>query len=83
MGLVPAGAYKNKEFRESMVHFEAGVDRSRQDVLFDPQTSGGLLIGVNGSQAVDLVNALGRAGIDEAAEIGEVLTEPEERIWVD
>jgi len=83
MGLIPAGAYKNKEFRESMVHFEAGVDRSRQDVLFDPQTSGGLLIGVNGSQAVDLVKALGSAGIDEAAEIGEVLTEPEEKIWVD
>jgi len=83
MGLIPAGAYKNKEFRESMVHFEAGVDRSRQDVLFDPQTSGGLLIGVNGSQAVDLVKALGSAGIDEAAEIGKVLTEPEEKIWVD
>ncbi len=82
MGLIPAGAYKNKEFRKSMVHFEAGVDRSRQDVLFDPQTSGGLLIGVIGAQAADLVKTLWEAGIDEAAEIGEVLAEPEEKIWV-
>jgi selenide,water dikinase len=82
MGLIPAGAYKNKEFREAMVHFEIEVDRSRQDVLFDPQTSGGLLIAVSGTQSVDLVKALREAGIGEAAEIGEVLGGPEEKIWV-
>jgi selenide,water dikinase len=82
LGLIPAGAYKNKEFRETMVHFETGVDRSMQDVLFDPQTSGGLLIAVNGTQGVDLVKALREAGIDEAAEIGEVLGRHEEKIQV-
>jgi selenide,water dikinase len=82
MGLIPAGAYKNREFREAMVVIEAGVDRARQDLLFDPQTSGGLLIGVDSSQAVDLVKALKDAGIDESTEIGEVLGGPEEKIWV-
>jgi selenide, water dikinase len=82
MGLIPAGAYKNKEFRESMVHIEAGVDRFRQDVLFDPQTSGGLLIAVRSAQAGTLVKALGSAGVIGSAEIGEVLTGPEEKIWV-
>jgi selenide,water dikinase len=82
MGLIPAGAYKNKEFREAMVVFDAGVDRSQQDVLFDPQTSGGLLIGVNGAQTCDLVKALGEAGVAESAEIGEVLAGPDEKIWV-
>jgi selenide,water dikinase len=82
MGLIPAGAYKNKEFREAMVVIEPGVDRARQDLLFDPQTSGGLLIGVNGTQAVDLAKALKDAGIDESAEVGEVLAGPEEKIWV-
>jgi selenide,water dikinase len=82
MGLIPAGAYKNKEFREAMVVIEPEVDRARQDLLFDPQTSGGLLIGVNGAQAVDLVKALKDAGIGEAAEVGEVLAGPEEKIWV-
>jgi selenide,water dikinase len=82
MGLIPAGAYKNKEFREAMVGFEDAVDRSRRDVLFDPQTSGGLLIAVRGDQADELVKALRDAGIDEPAEVGEVLAGPEEKIWV-
>jgi len=54
MGLVPAGAYNNREFRECMVEFASSVDRITQDVLFDPQTSGGLLICVDRDRADDL-----------------------------
>lgn len=82
MGLIPAGAYKNREFRESMIDFAESVERSRQDVLVDPQTSGGLLISVNGHQAGELVAALKDAGIGDAAQIGEILSGPEEKIWV-
>ena len=82
MGLIPAGAYKNREFRESMIEFMAPVPRSRQDVLVDPQTSGGLLISVDAHQGEKLVAALKDAGVAEAAEIGEVLNDPEEKIWV-
>ena len=82
MGLVPAGAYKNREFRENMVDFAPSVDRIVQDILFDPQTSGGLLIGVGKENAGDLVAELQEKGILEAAIIGEVMTESEERIVV-
>ena len=82
MGLIPAGAYKNREFREAMVDFKTDVDRSLRDVLFDPQTSGGLLIAVRGTQADKLVESLGSSGVLGSAEIGEVLTGPEEKIWV-
>jgi hydrogenase maturation factor len=41
-----------------------------------------LLIGVNGTQALDLVKALKSAGIADSTEIGEVLAGPEEKIWV-
>lgn len=82
MGLIPAGAYKNREFRESMMDVAQNVERSRQDLLADPQTSGGLLIGVSADQAADLVTALKDAGIDAAAQIGEVLESPEEKIIV-
>ena len=51
MGLIPAGAYKNREFQEPMITFAETVERSRQDVLFDPQTSGGLRISVSAHQA--------------------------------
>jgi selenide,water dikinase len=82
MGLIPAGAYKNREFREAMVTFADAVDRSRQDVLFDPQTSGGLLICVSAADAPGIVAALRDGGITEAADIGEVLEGPQEKIWV-
>ena len=83
MGLIPAGAYKNREFRESMVLFDKTVNRTLQDVLFDPQTSGGLLMSVKASQAASLVAALKDAGIEAAAEIGEVVDGPEEKIRVE
>ena len=82
MGLVPAGAYKNREFRECMVDFDPSVDRLVQDILFDPQTSGGLLIGVQQDRAGDLVSELKEKGIDAAAVIGEVTAAPRERIVV-
>ena len=83
MGLVPAGAHRNKEFRQRMVAFGPGIDAVMQDVLFDPQTSGGLLIGVAADQADALVKALHAAGVAAAAAIGEVTAGPEERIVVD
>jgi selenide,water dikinase len=82
MGIIPAGAHKNREFRDPMTTFAEKVKRSLQDVLFDPQTSGGLLISVSRHQAGDLVSALKDAGISDAAQIGEVLSSPEEKIWV-
>lgn len=82
MGLIPAGAYKNRKFRESMVTFADTVERSRQNVFFDPQTSGGLLISVKADQSMELVAALQNAGIGDAAEIGEVLHGQDEKIRV-
>lgn len=82
MGLLPAGAHKNKSFRASMVSFSAAVDPVMQDVLFDPQTSGGLLISVAREQADDLVADLIRKGVAEAAVIGEVNADAAERIYV-
>ena len=82
MGLVPAGTYNNREFRECMVEFASSVDRIIQDVLFDAQTSGGLLICVERDRANELLQELKEKGIKDAAIIGEVLSEPKERIIV-
>ena len=81
MGLIPAGAYKNREFREKIVDISSSVDRTVQDILFDPQTSGGLLICVERESADDLLIRLKNKGMD-AAIIGEVLPEPKGRIVV-
>lgn len=47
MGLVPAGAYKNKGYLKRLVTFSDSVCESVRDLMFDPQTSGGLLISVS------------------------------------
>ena len=82
MGLIPAGAYKNREFREQMITFAETVPRTMQDLLFDPQTSGGLLIGVSDAHCKDLVSALKDGGITNAAHIGDIVDSQVERISV-
>jgi selenide,water dikinase len=82
MGLVPAGAHKNREFRAPVVEFASSVDPIVQDVLFDPQTSGGLLISVAADSAHALIGALKERGIQDAAIVGEVISEPKEKIVV-
>ncbi len=83
MGLVPAGAYRNRDFRLFMVDFAPTVNRILQDVLFDPQTSGGLLICVAPEKAEDLLKALKAKGIQDAAMVGEVISEPKDKILVE
>jgi selenide, water dikinase len=81
MGLIPAGAYKNRKFRESMVHISSDVPLALADILFDPQTSGGLAISVDKSHGEQLLNTLHEKGIGWARIIGEITTGPEQ-IWV-
>lgn len=83
MGFVPAGAYHNREFREAMIEFFPTVPRVLQDMLFDPQTSGGLLISVSEGHAALLVEKLQAAGMEAAAQIGSIVAGKGEKIWVD
>jgi len=59
-------------------NFEMQVTLSKADdeLLYDPQTSGGLLLSVSGSQADDLLKALHRNGVETAVCIGEVVDGP-------
>jgi selenide,water dikinase len=53
-----------------------------QDLLFDPQTSGGLLIAVPDSQADDLIDQLKKEGIEAAVRVGEVVASDRPHIRV-
>ncbi len=72
MGLLPAGAYENRRFLEGKVDFGEGVLRALQDVLFDPQTSGGLLVAAAPGQAEKMLEEMRAAGLT-AAVVGRVL----------
>ena len=67
MGLVPAGAYRNRDFAERSASVRGEVSRAMQDILYDPQTSGGLLIAVDERDAEALC-----AEVPGAAVIGHV-----------
>ena len=69
MGLVPAGAYRNRNFAQASAEVRGDVPRALQDILYDPQTSGGLLIAVDERDAEALLKEL-HASVPEAAVIG-------------
>jgi len=83
MGLFPAGAYRNKAFRACMVDGLSEPEPVVSDLLFDPQTSGGLLISVPAGPAEELASALLQEGVDCAALVGEIVPEPVGRIVVE
>jgi selenide,water dikinase len=82
MGMIPGGLHRNRDFRRGIVDIDAKVPQYLQDILFDPQTSGGLLIAVPGAKASRLLKKLHSAGVAEAAIIGRVVPAPKGRIKV-
>jgi selenide,water dikinase len=82
-GLIPAGAYRNRDFRKKMIDFSPSVDRTLQDIMFDPQTSGGLLISVQNESADELLHGLKAKGLEYAVIIGEVIADQGEKIIVE
>jgi selenide,water dikinase len=80
-GIVPAGAYRNAQYRESMVD-STGIKEDLKSVLFDPQTSGGLFISLPRDAAQDLIEDLHEHGINDAALIGEITTNNPGRLIV-
>jgi selenide,water dikinase len=83
MGMIPGGTYRNKEFRSKMIEAPGGLPDRVLDILFDPQTSGGLFIAVSSDRADLLLSRLRQNGVVEAAIVGEVVSHPKERIVIE
>lgn len=76
-GILPEGMYRNRNFAGPYV--DAGnVPLHVQDVLFDPQTAGGLLMAVDPGDAEDLLAALAEC-VPSAQRIGEICAESGEK----
>ena len=80
MGMVPGGTGRNREYAACKVEVLGGVPDIRVDILYDAQTSGGLLISVEGQRVNLLLEQLHRRGVTWATIIGEVLDGPKGRI---
>jgi selenide,water dikinase len=68
-GLIPAGTYRNRDFRKKIVVDHDGLPAVTSDILFDPQTSGGLLFTVAREKAAAVIAELIATGA-QAAIIG-------------
>ena len=82
MGMIPAGAYSNRQFFSCRVDVAPSVSTALFDLFYDPQTSGGLLISLTAHDADKLVSSLREDGDHVSAIVGEVVKEPEGRIEI-
>jgi len=80
MGIVPGGLHRNRQFREHLIEIDKSCPDWMVDILFDPQTAGGLLISLSETHADTLLKKMHAQGISEAAIVGEIAAAPQGRI---
>lgn len=79
---IPGGGYANRSHYEKWVEFEGNISETKKALVFDPQTSGGLLISVPKEKADALVKELSERKTLKSQVIGEVLLKREDDIYL-
>ncbi len=79
---IPDGSRNNHHYLTEFVEWGRGIGVEAQMILCDAQTSGGLLIAVPPKRVNKLLKTLEQAGVESAAVIGEIISEPKGRIRV-
>lgn len=82
MGLIPAGAYRNMEYAGPGVKLTREIPQPLQDIFYDPQTSGGLLISIPEKDADEMLKEL-QEQIPSAAKIGYVTEDQGSSIYIE
>jgi selenide,water dikinase len=73
LGLIPGGAHSNRDFFSCRVDVRPEVPGLLVDLLYDPQTSGGLFISLPSGEAEELVAILKKEGLVHSCIVGEVV----------
>lgn len=71
-GMIPGGGSRNREYYEPKIAIADDVSDTMEELVFDPQTSGGLLIALPADQAISLLADLQSQGNHSAALVGRV-----------
>jgi len=74
MGLVPAGTYRNRELYSPRADGLSALPPAIQDLVFDPQTSGGLLVAAAPEAAEAILDTCAKGFAPEARVIGKFET---------
>jgi selenide,water dikinase len=81
-GLISGGIERNREYAAARTSVDDGIGDEIIHVLYDPQTSGGLLISVSEEKAEELLVALRTRGVRHAFAIGRIVASSDGRIIV-
>lgn len=82
MGIIPAGAYNNEGYMGEHVYFAESIKQEIRDIMYDPQTSGGLLISVPEENSEKLMEELRKNNKTDFNLVGKVITKGEHAIEV-
>lgn len=82
MGILPAGMYKNRKHCEAKVLFEDSIEEKIMDLLYDPQTSGGLLFALPKENAENVLLLLQTHYALKCSIIGDVIPKNDYHIYI-
>lgn len=81
-GIIPAGMYSNKNYIEDDVQVDDDVEEVMEDLLYDPQTSGGLLVAIAKDDVEKALESLSANTDNEFAVVGKVVSKGDEAIYI-
>ena len=82
LGLLTGGGHSNRQFFSCRVEAHGNLSPLLMDILYDPQTSGGLLISLPSDQAQNLVETLNKETQMDARMVGQVVEGPSGKIQI-
>jgi selenide,water dikinase len=82
MGVIPGSSFRNMEFAEDSCAFSQDVGYNHKMLLYDAQTSGGMLMCVSEEKAGEIVDKLKQADYPWSAVIGKVLEQKEKMVYI-
>ncbi len=81
MGIIPGGMYANRKYMENSVENHS-KNQAMVDIMYDPQTSGGLLIAIDPEDREKALKALETMGRSAFGEVGRVVERKEKTIYI-
>jgi selenide,water dikinase len=72
----------NRTMAQSKIEIRASLSKTEEETLYDPQTSGGLLLSVPRDQARELLKTLDARGVQSAVQVGEITDGPSKIVVV-